>query len=287
MVSGNIKNVMKCAVCAALMVLAQGCLVVSGYEECVAIENDCADGMFANADRQDNDCDGVVDEGCPCDYKGAMSGVCTSGTIAQSFQLCDVPRYYVEDERGQCDTFDNDCDGQVDEGCPCNANGSSAGVCALGRLDETGICTPPVLYAANETSCDGYDNDCDGMVDEGCEKCDFNGLLVGVCRQGRQIVMENGQAICAPPSNYVSEEEDCAEDAFARDNADNDCDGEIDEGCACNFGGSTGGVCSQGRLSNDVCSAPLGYELSEMSCDGLDNDCNGFIDEGCADGQTL
>ncbi len=274
-------------VCVMLLICAwthQGCLILGGYEECAEIENDCANGNFSGADRLDNDCDGVVDEGCPCDFDQNMNGVCEDGVISQTFQLCEQPRYYVEDERGQCDGRDNDCDGQVDEGCPCNVDGSSAGVCALGQLAETGVCSKPVLYAVNETSCDGYDNDCDGMVDEGCEKCDFNGSLVGVCRQGRRIMMDGGQTVCAPPLNYVSEENDCADDPFARDNADNDCDGEIDEGCACNFGDATGGVCSQGRLINNSCESPMGYEISEMSCDGLDNDCNGFVDENCTSG---
>jgi hypothetical protein len=46
-----------------------------------------------------------------------------------------------------CDYRDNDCDGQVDEGCD--------------------GCTPEV--------CDGVDNDCDGEVDEDCPQCKVEG----------------------------------------------------------------------------------------------------------------
>jgi hypothetical protein len=74
----------------------------------------------------------------------------------------------------KCDGLDNDNDGTVDDapqGSPCNA---SLGVCATGA---TSACLGAAGwrcdfassdYQAGETSCDGKDNDCDGVVDEGC-----------------------------------------------------------------------------------------------------------------------
>jgi len=71
----------------------------------------------------------------------------------------------------KCDGIDNDLNGIVDDDprdCPpCN----TAGVCATfsatcqGQAGWTCSYTSPD-YQANETACDGKDNDCDGLVDE-------------------------------------------------------------------------------------------------------------------------
>ena len=73
-----------------------------------------------------------------------------------------------------CDYKDNNCDGQIDEGC------------------ET--CSAEV--------CDGQDNDCDDQIDEGCPMCTFDGdactadteCCNGSCRDG----------ICQPPCRPIN-----------------------------------------------------------------------------------
>lgn len=64
-----------------------------------------------------------------------------------------------------CNGMDDDCDGRVDESCPCNFKGKAAGVCGDAKIDESGDCDRPSMYQSAETAEDGRDNDCDGVVD--------------------------------------------------------------------------------------------------------------------------
>jgi len=74
----------------------------------------------------------------------------------------------------QCDGADNDCDGQTDEGCPCQWGetrpcGTSVGACQQGlqicQFGRWGQCFGGVRPTDEE--CNGLDDDCDGEVDEG------------------------------------------------------------------------------------------------------------------------
>ncbi len=128
------------------------CACVPMTEVCDYVDNNC-DGVVDEGcmtcppelcDGIDNDCDGTVDEGCP-------PPGCT-------------PRAEI------CDGIDNDCDGMVDEGCPPPGCIPTTEVCngidddCDGMIDEgcVDMCMPMPEV------CDGVDNDCDGMVDEGC-----------------------------------------------------------------------------------------------------------------------
>ncbi len=62
------------------------------------------------------------------------------------------------------DGVDNNCDGQVDEGCSCDGDGD--GWCpADGDCDDSDGSVNP---GEAEVCDDGVDNNCDGQVDEGC-----------------------------------------------------------------------------------------------------------------------
>lgn len=72
-----------------------------------------------------------------------------------------------------CDFRDNNCNGQIDEGCE--------------------QCSPEV--------CDGVDNDCDKMVDEGCPMCKLDGdscMEDGECCHG-SCEGEEGNKVCKEP----------------------------------------------------------------------------------------
>lgn len=112
--------------------------------------------------------------GQPCDAglgECARTGqfVCTGGVLT-----CDTVA--GESQPEICDGRDNDCDGLTDDdvtppACPLNL-----GVCATAAPPvcegDAGFsaCSYGPDYEADETRCDGLDNDCDGTVDEvsGC-----------------------------------------------------------------------------------------------------------------------
>lgn len=225
------------------------------------------------------------------------------------------------------DGLDNDRDGTVDEECSCDPGESQRcfhgepelagiGACAWGMQD----CSSDFEFSGwdvcrgdgspSDEICDGVDNDCDGVVDEGCtcitdeeRSCYFgpDGTAdIGTCRSGVELCLEtaggSGWGACAGWEGPGTELCDGA-------GADEDCDGTVDEDCACTlgatqpcFGGSADtrgiGVCSDGtqecvegaggvaRWGDCIGETVAG---TEACSGGLDEDCDGFVD--CADSE--
>ncbi|MFH2009400.1 MAG: MopE-related protein [bacterium] len=189
-------------------------------------------------DGADNDCDLQVDEGLgprACDVTnqhGTCTGTETCGG-SQGWIGCTALTPAAE----ACDGVDNNCDGQVDEGCTCTDGdsrpcGSDVGSCELG----TQLCGGGVWGSCEggvtpelEVCGDGVDNDCDGLVDQDCDcasgdtrSCGSSD--VGACELGVQTCVNDLWGLCVgavEPSDEV-----CG------DGVDNDCDGETDQGCA-------------------------------------------------------
>jgi hypothetical protein len=179
----------------------------------------------------DNDCDGAIDDGNP-DGGGpcstGMPGVCAEGTLhCQGGALVCVPDQSPSPE--VCDGLDNDCDGLIDEGYnvgePCIAG---TGECqALGVMvctgDGSGTECNATAGPPSSEICDGLDNDCDGLIDEGFNVGDPCTVGVGECQAiGVMVCTPDGSGtVCnatpGPPSPEICD-----------DYLDNDCDGKID-----------------------------------------------------------
>ena len=263
----------------------------------------CEGGLSASpelCDGLDNDCDGAVDNtarGCEClDGQERACGT-EVGECERGQQACVDGRWAqcaggVSPAAELCDGLDNDCNGVSDDrpgGCACvdgdrRECGSAVGECrpgtercqdgAWGEDCEGAVEPQPEV-------CDGLDNDCTGLADEGfwppCE-----------CPAGTERPCGVATPDCEPdtqrcPNGFWSQCERC-------DGRDNDCDGAVDEifglGLPCSAGL---GAC---RARGETACRPDGLHIAcaaepapgaAEACDGVDNDCDGFVDEdaGC------
>ncbi|MFZ5469118.1 MAG: MopE-related protein [Myxococcota bacterium] len=231
-------------------------------------------------DGQDHDCDGQIDDGpgCPCTDGATRSCGTDVGQCQQGRQTCSQGAWQacagaIGPQTESCNGLDDDCDGLVDEGVK-NACGSCGPVPA-------------------ETCGDGVDNDCDGLVEEGCA---CNGLTQQACYRGP--VQSRGQGECRDGVQMCLEDELqtgwglCQGDVLPTPEVcgngnDDDCDGQIDNGCVCIEGatrpcGTDVGECSKGTqaCSNGQWQTCTGVAPTAEVCDGKDNDCDGLTDEG-------
>jgi hypothetical protein len=104
------------------------------------------------------------------------------------------------------------------------------------------VASTPSCVAAAET-CDGRDNDCDGQVDEGvtnaCGGCDPIAIPPGArcqmpaqsgCRKTGMIFCREHRAVCEQPTPM---EHPFFSGEFCGNGTDDDCNGQVDEGCGC------------------------------------------------------
>ncbi|MBM4319357.1 MAG: hypothetical protein FJ125_05185, partial [Deltaproteobacteria bacterium] len=279
----------------------QVCAGAQGWQEPNYAQINGFEPLETRCDGLDNDCNGQVDEGMRLGESCTLPGSCGPGTWRCKGDgrstVCSSISRAVDEE---CDGLDNDCDGATDEtwlgqlgqACP------GTGACPPGRLIcNTARILPDVLCCSTDARCtgqqgselcDGVDNDCDGLTDEGFELgqvCPGTGGPGSPCGAGVWECSPNRNRVCSTHpggSAFPNQAESC-------DGRDNDCDGAVDDSPSLPPAERTQGVCQgqtkrcvNGRLEEpDYAQIPGNvYQAgTELTCDGLDNDCDGSTDE--------
>lgn len=195
-----------------------------------------------------------------------------------------------------CDGWDNDCDDDIDEGIDFAGDEANCGACGVvcdpdaatgecvegacvivscgdGNWDIDGEAENGCEYACEvvgDEVCDGNDEDCDGIVDEGVELL-TDPLNCGEC--GEVCAFDGAAALCIGGECAIGE----CEEGLAN------CNGFSEDGC-------------EVVLGTDVehcggCELACGFDNAGASCeegacvigdceDGFAN-CNGEFDDGC------
>ena len=260
----------------------------------VPVLQDCVGGDTRPCGSDDGECVSGL-EHC---LQGLWDGVC-AGEVGPHDELCN--------------TLDDNCDGNVDEGFPLGSpckfkdergiqrdgewvcDPATGGlVCQPGQdcstdadADGFNVCedcddTQASVHAGAPELCDNLDNNCDGRIDERFPLGDicYNGE--GLCRRGGHTIcnLDGTQGCDAVPDPPAGPE-------ICGNEIDDNCDGVVDEGFpvgeACTSG--VGECIRSGVLRCDAsglgteCDAIPGSPGEELCSNHLDDDCDGQVDE--------
>jgi hypothetical protein len=131
---------------------AQGC-----NQPCTPVSQPCSVGVGA------------------CARSGTQTQSCVNGVLGAPGACSATPGTPIAEICGNA--IDDNCDGQIDEGCstpPCTQGTTT---CGLGACQNTiqncinGVpqtCTPGPTYPSPEICSNGIDENCNGQIDEGC-----------------------------------------------------------------------------------------------------------------------
>ncbi|MEC8379455.1 MAG: MopE-related protein [Myxococcota bacterium] len=282
-------------------------------------------------DGIDNNCDGNVDEGVTetwftdADGDGFGNSNLVTESCGAEDGLSAVGGDCNDDDATAfpsnpeiCDGVDNDCNGTIDENvgdeffADLDADGygdadNSAIACDTpdGFVDNDADCNDlnPEINPEGVESCDGLDNDCDGLTDEDGDSTWY------IDNDGDGFGDSNISVMaCDLPAGYAATSGDCDDsnpsnnplaDEFCLDGVDNDCDGQIDEADAADalvwFIDSDADGYGNSSQFTMGCTQPNGYVSNNTDCDdnqaaafpsnneicfdNIDNDCDGSTDD--------
>ena len=221
----------------------------------------------------------VPDSGsCDCSTLAGELELSTTCSVANEFGTCHGTRSCTLGGLGGCNALtpgpeacngiDDDCNGATDDladdyECSVTVDGMTCwgpGQCILGAE----ICNAPTPVP-EDGKCDGVDNDCNGLTDDGFLDTDFDGLADCIDEDKDDDTIPNSSDNCEVDANTGQEDFD-GDGAGDVCDLDDDNDGVVDHADCEPF---------------DAKVHPNAIE----ACDGIDNDCNGLTDDkNCDDG---